>query len=217
MIKSLSRMRLLKVNADGSFSLILFGPKEIPPYAILSHRWETEEVTFEDMMSGVASGKAGYKKVQFCGEQARGDGLEYFWVDSCCIDKSSSAELSEAINSMFRWYQKAAKCYVYLSDVSTKKHSLSSELLWKSAFRRSLWFSRGWTLQELLAPSSVEFFSRDGVRLGNKTSLENEIQQTTGIAVRALREILCRNSTLRSECHGPKVVRQQEKRIKPTA
>lgn len=87
---------------------------------------------------------------------------------------------------MFRWYQNAARCYVYLSDVSTGKHSRSSELLWESAFRQSQWFTRGWTLQELLAPLSVEFFSRDGTRLGDRKSLESQIQQATGIAVHAL-------------------------------
>ena len=77
-------MRLLKANAYGSFSLIWFDPYQIPRYAILSHRWETEEVTFQDLMNGVAGSKAGYRKIQFCGEQAKNDGLEYFWVDSCC-------------------------------------------------------------------------------------------------------------------------------------
>lgn len=87
---------------------------------------------------------------------------------------------------MFRWYRNAAKCYVYLSDVSTDKHSRISDLLWEPAFRRSRWFTRGWTLQELLAPKSVEFFSRDGKRLGNKDLLEQQIHEITGIAVKAL-------------------------------
>jgi hypothetical protein len=88
---------------------------------------------------------------------------------------------------MFRWYQNAAKYYIYVSDVSSGKHSRSAELLWHSAFCRSQWFIRGWTLQELLAPSSVEFFSRDGVRLGDKQSFKNQIQQITGIPIQALR------------------------------
>jgi len=88
---------------------------------------------------------------------------------------------------MFRWYKKAARCYVYLSDVSTGKHSRSSELLWEPAFKRSRWFTRGWTLQELLAPQSVEFFSRDGIPLGNKSFLEQQIHGITGIPVEALR------------------------------
>jgi hypothetical protein len=171
-------MRFLKAEVGGGFSLTWFEPNQHPPYAILSHRWEAEEVTFQDMKNGSPSSKAGYKKIQFCGDQAKNDGLEYFWVDSCSIDKSSSAELTEAINSMFLLYQKATKCYVYLSDVSINEQV--------SAFPRSLWFTRGWTLQELLAPSSVEFFSRECVRLGNKQSLEDQIQQITGIPVRGL-------------------------------
>jgi hypothetical protein len=103
---------------------------DIPEYAILSHTWgaDTEEVTFGDLMDGTGKSKAGYEKIRFCGEQARRDGLQYFWVDTCCIDKSSSAELQEAINSMFRWYQNAAKCYVYLSDVSTRKRKQAISL-----------------------------------------------------------------------------------------
>jgi hypothetical protein len=182
-------MRLLKANTDGSFSLTWFDDKRLPSYGILSHRWEAnnEEVTYQDLITGVGSHKLGYGKIQFCGERARRDGLQYFWVDSCCIDKGNLVELTTAINSMFRWYQNAATCYVYLSDVSMVKHTLSSEPKWESAFRRSQWFTRGWTLQELLAPRSVEFFSRDGKRLGDKGSLEQQIHEITGIAVQALR------------------------------
>ena len=115
--------------------------------------------------------------------------MQYFWIDTCCINKADHAELSEAINSMFRWYQTATKCYVYLSDVSMTKGKASeeaSELPWESTFRSSRWFTRGWTLQELLAPLSVEFFSREGKRLGDKKSLELQIHEITSIAVQAL-------------------------------
>jgi hypothetical protein len=185
-------MHLLQRNADGSFSLTSFLSNNTPSYAILSHRWESldQELTFEDMINGKGTSKAGYRKIQFCGEQAKKDSLQYFWVDSCCINKSSSAELSEAINSMFRWYQNAIKCYVYLSDVSIENHSRSSDssqLPWKQTFGSSQWFTRGWTLQELLAPVSVEFFSQEGILLGSKRSLELQIQQITGIPIQALR------------------------------
>jgi hypothetical protein len=118
----------------------------------------------------------------------KNDGLEYVWVDTCCIDKSNNNELSEAINSMFRWYHNAIKCYVYLSDVSTNNHDQSNLSLqsWEQAFRNSRWFTRGWTLQELLAPPSVEFFCSKGNRLGDKRSLEQQIHDITGIAVQAL-------------------------------
>ena len=96
-------MRLLSANADGSLSLTSFFGNNTPSYAILSHRWEADnqEVTYQDLINTSGSNKRGYRKIQFCGEQAKKDGLQYFWVDSCCIDKSSSTELSESINSMF--------------------------------------------------------------------------------------------------------------------
>jgi len=182
-------MRLLQSDSDGNLSLTEFFEDDMPKYAILSHRWGAEEVTFKDLTDGTSKGKAGYRKIQFCGEEARRDGLQYFWVDTCCIDKSNNTELAEAINSMFRWYQKAARCYVYLSDVSTWKRKASDtaiECNWEFAFRDSEWFKRGWTLQELLAPRSVEFFSRHGKRLGDKVTLNRHIQAITGIPISAL-------------------------------
>ncbi|KAI9164157.1 Vegetative incompatibility protein [Paramyrothecium foliicola] len=163
-----------------------------PPYAILSHTWSSnneDEVSYRDIVEGSWKHKVGYKKIEFCAQQARRDGLEYFWVDTCCIDKSNSAEQQEAINSMFRWYGGASRCYVYLSDVfapDNVEDSHQSQPAWKSTFRKSRWFERGWTLQELLAPHSVEFFSRNGRRLGDKRSLAWEIHDITGIAAQAL-------------------------------
>jgi hypothetical protein len=183
-------MRLLECN-NGKLSLTRDFSDHVPQYAILSHTWgaDTEEVTFKDLIDNTGNSKAGYNKIRFCGEQIMRDGLHYYWVDTCCIDKSNSVELQEAINSMFRWYQNATKCYVYLSDVSTTKRKASdqlSEFTWESAFRASRWFDRGWTLQELLAPGSVEFFSREGKRLGDKKTLERQVHEITGIAVSAL-------------------------------
>src|SRR5277367_4066284 len=185
-------MRLLERNSAGEFSLTedLVDDDEIPPYAILSHAWKAgEEVAFQELIDGTGKGKLGYEKIRFCGEQAKRDGLQYFWVDTCCINKSNSVELQEAINSMFRWFQNAAKCYVYLSDVSITEQKASdrfSEFTWESAFRESRWFTRGWTLQELLAPSPVEFFTREGKQLGDKQSLEQQIHEITGIPISAL-------------------------------
>ena len=159
-------MRLLKRNNTDEFNLTNYLVRDdaIPRYAILSHMWgaDTEEVSFKDMIDGTGTSKPGYDKIQFCGEQARRDDLEYFWIDTCCIDKSSSAELEEAINSMFRWYRNATKCYVYLTDVS--RPTLDTDvgrLSWESSFQKSRWFTRGWTLQELVAPKLVEFYSHD--------------------------------------------------------
>ena len=185
-------MRLLQCHNTGEFSLTkdFLNDEAIPPYAILSHTWKDgQEVTFKDLMDDTGKSKGGYDKIQFCREQAERDGLKYFWVDTCCIDKSNNVELQNAINSMFRWYQKAAKCYVYLSDVSIAKREASdgvSEYVWEPAFRQSRWFARGWTLQELLAPNLVEFFSWERRKLGDKRSLRQQIHEITGISIAAL-------------------------------
>jgi len=182
-------MRLLHYNNEGSFSLTEFFEGNIPKYAILSHRWGAEEITFADLKNDHYKKMAGYGKIQFCGEQARRDDLQYFWVDTCCIDKSNAVELQEAINSMFRWYRDATKCYVHLPDVSRPQNDSvdGSNETWKWTFRKSEWFSRGWTLQELIAPASVDFFSKEGELLGNKASLEQNICEITGIPASALR------------------------------
>jgi hypothetical protein len=185
-------MRLLQRSQTGELSLTedLVGDHPIPPYAILSHTWgpDTEEVTFEDMTHGTGKNKPGYDKILFCGEQARQDGLQYFWIDTCCINKKNDAELSRSINSMYRWYHNAERCYVYLFDVSTRKRKRDGDSrdTLESDFKRSRWFMRGWTLQELLAPASVEFFSQEGERLGDKSSLRRQIVDITNISPSAL-------------------------------
>jgi hypothetical protein len=188
-------MYLLQLDESGSLSLVEH-INPIPQYAILSHTWglAKEEVTHEDIMSGKEEykSKPGYEKLRFCAEQAKRDGFQYCWVDTCCINKLSSAELTEAINSMFQWYQGASKCYAYLVDVprgdieddSDNSFHLQSE--WHQDFQNSRWFTRGWTLQELLAPRSVEFFSRQFVQLGDKISLQQLIYETTAIPLEAL-------------------------------
>lgn len=179
-------MRLLQRHGDIGFRLVKF-EKHIPPYAILSHTWGTEddEVNFSDINDGRGTTKPGYRKIEFCAEQAARDDLEFFWVDTCCIDKSSSAELAEAINSMFRWYRESARCYAFLQDVSTHgPQAIEQEL----AFQKSRWFTRGWTLQELLAPKHVDFFSAEGHHLGDKSTRAQEITRATGIPIEALRE-----------------------------
>jgi len=184
-------MRLLKLLPGGDFKLISFNDDDTPPYAILSHTWtEGQEVTYNELVAGTGKDKTGYAKIHFCGGRAAADGLQYFWVDTCCIDKSTSDELSTAINSMFCWYQRASRCYVYLSDVFVPAEVIDTEafrITWEEAFRRSRWFTRGWTMQELLAPASVEFFSKEGIRLGSRISLEQEIHEITKIPIGALR------------------------------
>lgn len=180
-------MRLLQLDDNGGLSLVERLRDDIPRYAILSHTWgkDEEEVTFQDFTNDRGKSKLGYRKLQFCAIQAARDGLKHFWIDTCCIDKSSSSELSEAINSMFRWYRVAEKCYVYLSDVSYSDGDDRSQR-WKPAFRKSRWFTRGWTLQELIAPTRVEFFSNEGTYLSNRESMQQTIHEITGIAINAL-------------------------------
>ncbi|KAI1317055.1 kinesin light chain 3 [Xylariaceae sp. FL0255] len=190
-------MRLLQRQDDGSLTLTKDLVDNIKPYAILSHTWgeDDEEVVFKDVNENTSQlkdrcrQKPGYRKIDLCAKWAATDNLHYFWVDSCCIDKSSGPELQEAITSMFRWYQDAAKCYVYLSDVPRDGGQRPGTLLrsaWEDAFRKSRWFTRGWTLQELLAPRCVEFFSKYGDKLGSRQDLDQLLQEVTGISIDAL-------------------------------
>ncbi|KAI1115590.1 HET-domain-containing protein [Nemania sp. NC0429] len=160
-------MRLLNID---TLQLELFlNENTRPPYVILSHTWlpDAEEVGFEDLLrfheavekgeTAVAfsiASRAGFKKIRGCCDTAKQfDHVQWAWVDTCCIDKRSSSELSEAINSMFKWYRNAKRCYVFLQDVTGSENDPS--------FRKSRWFTRGWTLQELLAPKLVSFYDRD--------------------------------------------------------
>ena len=182
-------MRLLKLVGD-ELSFVDVPTHNNNSYAILSHTWlPGEEVTYQEAVNGVGKGKRGYEKIKFCGNQAMKDGLLHFWVDTCCIDKSDPAELTTAINSMFRWYRNATKCYVFLSDVSASGDDTGVQVAqstWETAFRSSKWFTRGWTLQELIAPTTVGFFSKEGVHIGNKRSLEELIHRATELPIRAL-------------------------------
>ncbi|KAI0188625.1 HET domain-containing protein [Xylaria flabelliformis] len=186
-------MRLLSRDDTGLLSLEEYLPSATnPPYAILSHTWGPDEVTYEDITSRTYLHKYGYRKIRFCAEQAERDRLRHFWVDTCCINKSSSAELSESINSMFSWYRNASKCYAYLEDVSgpsslPRDRDQDKSQNWRLQFQRSRWFTRAWTLQELIAPATVEFFSGTGKKLGNKASLESLICEVSGIPARVLR------------------------------
>ena len=206
-------IRLLQRKRDGEIVFREPTSGDVPAYAILSHTWGKEEVSFQDAETGTGKGKAGWEKIQFCAKQAAADALQYFWVDTCCIDKKNTVELGAAINSMFRWYQNAARCYVYLSDVSKSDTVADDERVWEEAFRKSRWFTRGWTLQELIAPRLVDFFSLEGERLGSKLLLESIIHEITGIAKNALRgDVLpnfsikerrswaeCRNTTIKED------------------
>jgi hypothetical protein len=132
-------MRLLNTcTSEGKLTLEEFGGNKIPLYAILSHVWGENEVTFQDINSAVVEKKVGCDKVREACSMAAADGFRYVWIDTCCIDKTSSAELSEAINSMYRWYQESGVCYAYLADM--RSSAVDDE------FKKSRWFTRGWTL-----------------------------------------------------------------------
>ncbi|OOF95043.1 hypothetical protein ASPCADRAFT_507032 [Aspergillus carbonarius ITEM 5010] len=173
-------MRLLQVS---DLKLVEFLPDSIPPYAILSHTWGKDEVLFEDILNNTATNKSAYVKVEGAAKQASANNLEYVWIDNCCIDKSSSAELSEALNSMFAWYENASVCYAYLSDVPSNVNVNDPA----SEFTRSRWFTRGFTLQELLAPREVIFFSSAWEVIGKKTELYEILSAITGIGIQYLR------------------------------
>ncbi|KAL6246252.1 hypothetical protein RBB50_006487 [Rhinocladiella similis] len=166
-------MRLINVR---TMQLEEFHSGQAPQYAILSHRWEVEEVTFQDMTNPQILGKRGYGKIQSAAWLAKNKGLSYLWVDTCCIDKNSSSELTEAINSMYRWYKEAQICFAFLTDVEIHKHEIST----------SVWFTRGWTLQELIAPRNVAFHDKNWVFLGTKEQLATYLAQATGIALDVL-------------------------------
>ncbi|KAF4431537.1 Vegetative incompatibility protein HET-E-1 [Colletotrichum fructicola] len=151
-----------------------------PPYAILSHTWEKDEVTFHDVSQKRVDGKAGWIKItSFCKivNEFLSDPVEHVWVDTCCIDKSSSEELSEGINSMFRYYQEAVSCFVYLADVVYSDPSKPVD----TSFEGSRWFTRGWTLQELIAPTDLLFFDNNWQRIETKVNLASRISNTTKV------------------------------------
>ncbi|KAL7919399.1 hypothetical protein ACQKWADRAFT_322996 [Trichoderma austrokoningii] len=183
-------MRL--INAS-TFAIEEFSDFCVPRYAILSHTWgpDSEEISFRDVEEGnIEKPGTGALKFQGCCRQAVKDGLDYAWIDTCCIDKTNLVELSEAINSMFRWYQQAAVCYAFLSDVPSNDSPQEKG----SMFQKSRWFQRGWTLQELVAPKILRFYgpitsagtsntnmAQEWHLLGTKGSMSTTIASVTGI------------------------------------
>ncbi|KAK2037463.1 HET-domain-containing protein, partial [Colletotrichum somersetense] len=163
-----------------------------PEFDILFHTWGEDEVTLQDVcdpQKDMAS-MAGYSKFQSVCKLARSHGYNYVWIDTCCIDKTSSAELSEAINSMFGWYEQASVSYAFLSDLSWPsdpgpgKKTAPLEM----ALRGCRWFTRGWTLQELIAPDTVELYDKDWRLVGSKLdgSFATTLSSVTGIDLEVL-------------------------------
>jgi hypothetical protein len=149
----------------------------VPSYAILSHTWGEDEVSLKDLQEGQVDHLKGYAKIKGCCDLAAAEGFRYAWVDTCCIDKTSSSELSEAINSMFKWYRNSSICFAYLSDVDSSQDPHDAA----SSFAQSRWFTRGWTLQELLAPTEIVFFGSDWGEIGTKRNLAEVIAERTRI------------------------------------
>ena len=181
-------MRLLHTD---SFQLHSFYDEAIPPYAILSHTWgkPEEEVTLQDLNDPRIRSQSRFSKIRSCCKLAASESLSFVWIDTCCIDKTSSAELSEAINSMYVWYKNSQVCYVYLVDFESARQMRSTGGV-DHARKRNLggrWFERGWTLQELLAPSDVQFLDRWWTRIGSKWELEQQISNLTGVSLEHLR------------------------------
>ncbi|KZL67049.1 het domain-containing protein [Colletotrichum incanum] len=206
-------MRLINVD---TLQLEEFFDEEIPEYATLSHTWGKDEISFQDLCwlheyegncesfasietilpsLGRSSAekahrlrrRSGFDKIVQTAQLAKAKRLRYAWVDTCCIDKTSSAELSEAINSMFRWYQDSKICFAFLSDVVLQTGNFPTNGEWEYQFARSRWFTRGWTLQELLAPRSLVFFDRNWNAFGEKSRLAELISISTKIPYDILR------------------------------
>ncbi|KAI4941393.1 hypothetical protein J4E86_010425 [Alternaria arbusti] len=175
---------LSKPKATGKFDISFseFVGSNVPPYAILSHRWREQEVLYDDMAAtnrSVARSKKGYAKLEMTCRLALEHGLSYVWSDTCCIDKSSSAELSEAINSMYSYYTHSKWCIAYLDDVELGEDQILS---------RSAWFSRGWTLQELIAPLKLTFYAKSWKKIGTKADSCHQVSIASNIAVEVLRD-----------------------------
>lgn len=182
-IQHISSMRLLHTKTL-QIEEISDSPQQ--KYAILSHIWGRDEVTFEEMSWPGASlaVKAGFRKIKrFC-DTAQRHGFEYVWVDTCCIDKRNSAELSEAINSMYRYYEQADECFIYLVDVPPIPDR-AKMLFW---LHMSEWHTRGWTLQELLASTKRRFFATDWSEIENHDDLIKTISRSTGVDQKVLED-----------------------------
>jgi hypothetical protein len=205
-------MRLLNST---TLDFKMFNDEELPPYAILSHTWGSDEVGYQEVRylqrmaalppnlkqnwaciisleaaAGLDIGKegmvpipcrAGYHKIQHTASIAKRNGLQWFWVDTCCIDKSSSAELQEAINSMYRWYQLSTLCIVFLENATLAGTTQSAQSQFEKMLQQSKWITRGWTLQELIAPRAVTFYDSSWSLILEKRDALEQLRKVTGI------------------------------------
>ena len=190
-------------QVDRRAKVLEFGDDEVTEYAILSHRWIDQEVDYSEVVKLAKMDEEerteirqrnGYQKILQTCEQAKKDGYKWLWADTCCIDKRSSAELSEAINSMYRWYANSRICYAYLHDVPGPSFPIAKD---NARYPKSNgwpeWFSRGWTLQEMIAPGNVQFFNKDWHPIGDKRTLAPTLHTITQIPRDILKEGLSSN------------------------
>lgn len=198
---------------------------EPPQYAILSHTWGEEEVTLADLGRRSRTKLQGWSKLVRCCRRAAADGWHWVWIDTCCIDKSNSSELSEAINSMFRWYEAAQICYAYLADVPPLPrggaNSTASRYVqdfsrarahWAETFAKSRWFTRGWTLQELLAPVFLLFLDHDWGTIASREAMSSHIERATGIGENQLRAFRsCSVATKIAWAAGRRTTREEDR------
>ena len=178
-------------RVDRQAKVLEFGDDEVTEYAILSHRWIEQEVDYNEVVElakmdeedrNEIRQRVGYRKVLRSCEQAKEDGYKWLWIDTCCIDKRSSAELSEAINSMYRWYENSRICYAYLHDLPSSSFPIAKD---NAGYPKSNgwpeWFSRGWTLQEMIAPRDLQFFNKDWYPIGDKRTLSPILEDITQV------------------------------------
>jgi len=161
-------MRLINVC---SLEMKEFYDSNTPPYIILSHRWQEDEITYQDFEINQGRQKGSYHKIEHLCQIAREKEIDWVWLDTCCIDKRNLTELSEAINSMYRRYQQSQLCVAYLSDVEDGYDQLNS----------STWFIRCWTLLELIAPSELQFYDRTWKYIGQKSDMCQQLSEITKI------------------------------------
>ncbi|KAK1689795.1 hypothetical protein BDP55DRAFT_757784 [Colletotrichum godetiae] len=166
-------MRLLSTKTT---KLEVFDLENAPPYAALSHLWEHDEVRFQDMGDlAAAAQRSGFRKIESACVVAAEEGLGYIWIDTCCVDKENEAKRSEAVESSFRTFISATICIAYLSDDDELKPKFRNSL------RRSTWFTRSWTLPELIAPPELVFYSCGWKVMGTRSELQNDLFNITAV------------------------------------
>ena len=200
----LEREELMKEGkrVDRRVNVLEFCDDEATEYAILSHRWIGKEVDYSEIVKlakmdeeerSEIRQRDGYQKILWSCEQAKKDGYKWLWIDTCCIDKRSSAELSEAINSMYRWYENSRICYAYLHDVQGPSLPTAADHTYHRSKGWPEWFSRGWTLQEMIAPRDVLFFNSDWHPIGDKRTLSLTLERITQVPQHILKDGLSSN------------------------